>query len=55
MSKCVVQSKLVLNGWIIIKLSNNGKNVYDVTLGPTDLVCRGLVGPAHTAELNRDV
>jgi len=27
MSKCVLQSKLVLNGWMIIKLSNNGKKL----------------------------
>jgi hypothetical protein len=31
------------------------RNVYDVTLSPTDLVRRGLVGPTHTTELNRDV
>lgn len=31
------------------------RNVYDVTLSPTDLVHRGLLGPTHTAELSRDV
>jgi hypothetical protein len=30
------------------------RDVYDIILAPTDLVCKGLLVPAHTAEVNRD-
>jgi len=31
------------------------RNVCDMTLGHTDVECSGLVGPANSTKMNRDV